>query len=253
MTGTTPEQPAREPPTALSDPAPCSRHLSASNLIEMLSAPSPSRVQSLISPDAQEKPPPASICPLLLAGEIHSIPSHLPPPSHFPRMRPGGLLKVMESAQVWPGRAGLWGERPLGKGRWAGVQAGRKSVPEAGEAADPGVSGSGSVTRGRVPAAQPCTEGNKEEVLALAPISSLASEAPVCLLEAKKKCGTGNKTRCQAGRNQSSSTFTMHPLPTGLSGFWPLSDVTVASLSPTSTARVTVPHHLQNEVWVLPH
>lgn len=66
----------------------------------------------------------------------------------------------------------------MGPGRAVGVEAGKKSVPEAGKAADAGTSEPGSLTR-RVAATQPRIEGDKEQVRAQAPIPNQASEAPV--------------------------------------------------------------------------
>lgn len=133
------------------------------------------------------------------------------------------------------GEAGLWGERPEDRGGESGqgVQTGRKSVPEAGEAADAGIGESGGLAPRRGPATQFCLEGNKKKVLAPPAISNLVSEAPVSVSwKPGETCGTGQQGQeFEPGRTRASPRNCT--LPEVSVTFGLLSDIHLADLPPT--------------------
>lgn len=140
-------------------------------------------------------------------------------------MTPRGLLEVSEAApsgqgsedrEGWPLEREPGGEE--GKG-WEGIQAGRKSVPEAGEAAEADTSESGGLTRDRKGGCHSALHrGNKKQVVAQAPASHSGLRGTcVSLLEARgKRGGQGSRTRCSG----CSGPELFH-----LAGSRPLSDV----------------------------
>lgn len=94
----------------------------------------------------------------------------------------------------------------MGPGRAVGVQAGKKSVPEAGKAADAGTSKPGSLTR-RLAATQPHIGETRNRFGPRHPSQTRPQRHP-CLIPGSqgKSTGQGSRPRACAGQDRSSST-----------------------------------------------